>query len=200
MQRAAIDIDTSKKKPDTTGGDDEPALVERARGGDMAAFEGLYRLHAGRVHAVCLRLTGDPGTAEDCVQETFVSAWQHLAGFAGGSRFGTWLHRIAVNQALGVKRKHKRRSTHLKLVEPKPADDAADPLEGAPAPRRDDGVRIDLERAIAALPEQARKVFVLVGLDGYTHEEAGAALGIAAGTSKAQLHRARQLLMQQLNG
>jgi RNA polymerase sigma-70 factor (ECF subfamily) len=178
--------------------DDERALIHRAKGGDTTAFEALYRSHCGRVHAICLRLTRDAATAEDCVQEAFVSAWQHLDRFAGDSRFGTWLHRIAVNQALGVKRKHKRRSAHLRLVDAPADEDGLAPLDRAPAPSRDEAAQIDLEQAIAELPEQARKVFVLVGLNGYTHQESGAVLGIAPGTSKAQLHRARQLLMAQL--
>lgn len=183
----------------TDGHDDEATLLDRARRGDMKAFELLYRRHCGRVYAVCLRLTANEAQAEDCTQEAFVSAWRHLGSFAGGSRFGTWIHRIAVNEALGVKRKSTRRQRHLRVVEPVPgADDEPDPLDRAPAPPTHHDARIDLEAAIAHLPEQARRVFVLVALGGYSHEEAGATLGIAAGTSKAQLHRARQLLMQRL--
>ncbi len=199
MKATAIDTST-----DNDTADDERRLVQRARAGDMSAFEGLYRRHAGRVHALCLRMSGgDAAIAEDCVQEAFVSAWQHLAGFAGDSRFGTWLHRIAVNQVLGQKRRQQRRDRHLRLVDPPAGDgdgDGPDPLERVAAPAADDGAQLDLEAAIGALPEQARHVFVLTALNGYTHEEAGELLGIAVGTSKAQLHRARKLLMQRLAG
>lgn len=181
---------------------DEAGLLARARGGDVAAFEALYRLHCGRVYALCLRLTAEEATAEDCVQEAFVKAWKHLPRFAGHSRFGTWLHRIAVNEALGHLRRTRRRSAHLQLVEPPhhgvDAAAAPNPLDRAAAPPRDEDSAIDLEAAIARLPPQARKVFVLVVMSGYTHEEVARDLAIAPGTSKAQLHRARQLLMQQL--
>jgi RNA polymerase sigma-70 factor (ECF subfamily) len=164
----------------------------------VRAFEALYRAHAGRINALCLRLTADPSLAEDCTQEAFVNAWKHLGSFTGGSRFGTWLHRIAVNQALAVKRRDGRRNTHLRVVDAAPGEDGTTPLDRAPAVARDEGAQIDLERAIAALPQQARRVFVLVGLNGYTHEEAAALLGIARGTSKAQLHRARRRLADAL--
>ncbi len=196
MTATVIDIRAKQSEDEQ----DDVQLVARARQGDTGAFEALYRRHSGRAYAVCLRLTADAATAEDCVQEAFVNAWNALDSFAGDSRFGTWLHRIAVNQALGVKRKWKRRSTHLKLVAVQADEDgeALDPLDRVAAPSHDDAARIDLEQAIAELPEQARKVFVLVALHGHTHEEAGEALGVAVGTSKAQLHRARQLLKQRL--
>ncbi|MEO0972549.1 MAG: RNA polymerase sigma factor [Pseudomonadota bacterium] len=196
MTATVIDIGANRKTDEQS----ETQLVARARAGDTAAFAALYRAYSGRLYAVCLRLTADAAAAEDCVQEAFVSAWNALESFAGDSRFSTWLHRIAVNQALGVKRKWKRRGNHLKLVTPRTEEDGTvvDPLERVAAPAEDEDTRLDLEQAIAELPEQARKVFVLVALHGYTHEEAGAALHIAAGTSKAQLHRARQLLKQRL--
>ena len=112
---------------------EERQLVARATEGDANAFSVLYQRHVGRIYALCLRLTADEGVAEDCAQEAFVSAWRHLRNFAGDSRFGTWLHRIAVNEALGVQRKAKRRSSHLRLVEP--AADHEQPLSGDPLDR-----------------------------------------------------------------
>jgi RNA polymerase sigma-70 factor (ECF subfamily) len=168
--------------------EEEGRTIERARRGDMRAFERLYRAHAGWVYGLCLRLLGEHGNAEDCTQDTFVAAWRALPRFEQRSRFGTWLHRIAVNTVLG-----QRRTPRLQLVS---SETHAEELSSLAAPG-DGGLPIDLERAIARLPPGARDVLVLVGLYGYSHEEAAEALGIAVGTSKAQLHRARGLLSAQ---
>lgn len=173
----------------------ERDLVARAKGGDTAAFEALYRMHVGRVHALCLRMTGNAAQAEDCVQETFVRAWRNLASFQGASAFGTWIYRIAVNEVLGAQRRDRRRATHLHVV----GDDGSEEQEYVAALGGEAGEEIDVERAVRALPEGARNVFVLVGLHGYSHEETAAALGVAVGTCKAQLHRARRLLMKRLH-
>lgn len=174
--------------------DEDEALVAAARAGSVAAFKTLYGRHAGRVHALCWRMTGGRAAAEDCVQETFVQAWQKLDGFEGRSRFVSWLHRVAVNVALGWQRAESRRpSGHLQAVDPDHPDPwGADPLA------IDAGFDLDLERAIAMLPEGARNVLILNTLYGYSHDETAAMLGIAAGTCKAQLHRARQLLEEKL--
>src|SRR5262245_61572024 len=98
----------------------EMEYLERARTGDRRAFEELYRANVARVYGLCLRLTRDPGTAEDCTQETFINAWRNLAHFEGRSAIGTWLHRIAVNAALG-----RSRRGSLEIV-PQPAADEED--------------------------------------------------------------------------
>lgn len=174
--------------------DGDEALVAAARAGDVRAFEALYRRHAARVHALCWRMTGSRGAAEDCVQEAFVQAWQKLDGFEGRSRFATWLHRVAVNVVLGWQRAESRRPSGHQLADaPDDADRwGADPLAV------DAGLDLELERAVARLPAGARNVLILNLIHGYSHEETGAMLGIAAGTSKAQLHRARQLLEEAL--
>lgn len=174
-------------------GPQDSALIERARSGEMAAFEGLYRRHVGRVYALCLRMTGVPADAEDCTQQTFIKAWEKLDSFRGDSSFATWLHRIAVNEVLGRQRKRSRRGVHLELV-----DDGAGLAPLRMTPHTDAG--IDLERAIGALPDGARAVFVLYAVNGYSHREASEMLGIAVGTCKAQLHRARKLLLEAMNG
>jgi RNA polymerase sigma-70 factor (ECF subfamily) len=171
--------------------DSEPEWVKRAREGDRAAFEQLYRTYCGRIYGLCLRLTRDAGVAEDCTQETFISAWRNLARFEGRSALGTWLHRIAVNVALA-----RGRRGHLEVVPPPENDERPEP---AAAIIDDDTPPIDVERAIAKLPEGARHVLVLYGIYGYTHEEAADMLGIAVGTCKAQLHRARRLLSERLS-
>ena len=160
--------------------------VRRARKGDRRAFEQLYRAHVGQVYGLCLRMTGQPAEAEDCVQDAFIQAWRKLAQFRGDAAFGTWLHRIAVNAVLARRRR----------VRPEDSLDDGAELGAAgesPADQR------DLEAAVSTLPEGARHVFVLLAVYGYTHEEAGEMLGIASGTCKAQLHRARRLLAERLS-
>jgi RNA polymerase sigma-70 factor (ECF subfamily) len=169
--------------------DQEAVWIARARRADAAAFESLYRLHVDRVYGLCLRMTGNVAEAEDCAQEAFIQAWNKLGRFRGDSAFGTWLHRIAVNAVLGRMRKSKREHDRIQVV----ADTVKPPVSEA-----DTGELRDLAEAIDRLPEGARHVFVLYAVYGYSHEEAGNMLGIAPGTSKAQLHRARRLLAQQL--
>jgi RNA polymerase sigma-70 factor, ECF subfamily len=170
----------------------EGALVERARAGDTRAFERLYREHTGRVYGLCLRMTREPHTAEDCTQETFINAWRALARFETRSSFGTWLHRIAVNVALAKRRKAAR-------DEPVPDVDVEE--EGVePVWTLETPVEVrEIEDAIGTLPEGARDVLVLHALYGYSHTEAAQMLGVAEGTCKAQLHRARKLLRERLN-
>jgi len=168
---------------------DETALVARAQSGDTRAFEALYREHVDRVYGLCLRMTGNVGEAEDCAQEAFIQAWKKLARFRGDSAFGTWMHRIAVNAVLGRIRKSKREQDRIQAVAE---------MTTSPASIGDSGELRDLSDAIDRLPEGARHVFVLNAVYGYSHEESSDMLGIAVGTSKAQLHRARRLLAQQL--
>jgi RNA polymerase sigma-70 factor, ECF subfamily len=170
----------------------EAALVQRARSGDVRAFERLYRQHTGRVYALCLRLVRDPALAEDCTQEAFVNAWRGLKSFETRSAFGTWLHRIAVNVVLARRRRFEP------LVEPLPDEDQAELSESDWTLDTPIEVR-EIESAVAALPPGARDVLVLCGIHGYSHGEAAQMLGIAEGTCKAQLHRARALLRQKLD-
>jgi RNA polymerase sigma-70 factor (ECF subfamily) len=168
---------------------DERRWVERARQADASAFEQLYRANVDRVYGLCLRMTGDRSEAEDCVQEAFIQAWNKLDKFRGDAAFGTWMHRVAVNVVLGRMRKSKREQDRIRAVsEVAPAREAI----------ADDGELRDLEQAINELPRGARHVFVLHAVYGYSHGETGDMLGIAEGTSKAQLNRARRLLTQQL--
>jgi RNA polymerase sigma-70 factor (ECF subfamily) len=167
----------------------EGGLVQRAAAGDSRAFERLYREHSGRVYGLCLRLTRDAHLAEDCTQDTFINAWKALPQFETRSSLATWLHRIAVNVSLG---KRRRASP---VLEPEPEDEdgalAGFTLE-TPVEER------ELETAIGELPDGARDALVLHALYGYSHGEAAQMLGIAEGTCKAQLHRARKLLRERL--
>lgn len=171
--------------------DEEIDLVRRARDRDARAFEQLYRRQVPRIHAVCLRLTADPRRAEESTQTAFIQAWQKLSSFRGESSFGSWLHRLAVTTVLMDFRSARRREARVL-----PVDDPT-ALETAP-PARPAGLRLDLEQAIAALPTQARTVFVLHDIEGYTHEEIAQLMELQTGTTKAQLHRARQLLQEAL--
>ena len=172
---------------------DEHRIIDRALDGDVAAFEKLYRDHIGRIYALCLRMTGSPAAADDCAQEAFIKAWNNLGKFRRQSSFGTWLHRIAVNQVLAARRTEQRRGVHLELVEGRDSD------ESRQTAKQMTDQEIDIEHAVNTLPDGARDVFVLCSVYGYSHKETAGMLGVAVGTSKAQLHRARRLLMQQLD-
>ena len=170
----------------------DPSLdetVRRARAGDVSAFESLYREHAGRVHAICLRMTQNKARAEELTQEAFLRAWRKLELFRGGS-FGAWIARVAANVVIAERRVQGPREAR---------EESIDESGPRPAPRLSAaGKGIDLERAMATLPERARHVFVLHDIEGYQHDEIAEMLGIAGGTSKSQLHRARRLLREAL--
>ncbi len=171
--------------------DAEAALVHRAQQRDPTAFAQLYHAHVRRVYALCLRMTADVTFAEEMTQQAFIGAWEKLPAFRGESAFGSWLHRLAVNTVLMAFRARSRLSARVVFTD----DPAA--LETPPlAPPA--GIRLDLEQAIAALPPQARTVFVLHDVEGWQHSEIAEKLGVATGTTKAQLHRARQLLQEAL--
>jgi RNA polymerase sigma-70 factor (ECF subfamily) len=173
---------------------EEVRLVRRARGGDVAAFEGLYRRFARRVHGLCFRMTGDRDQAEELTQETFVRVWQRLDRFEGDARFGPWLLKVAANLVLDHRRTRSRK--HDREL----GTDRLDRVPGpAPEPRAGAGAGLDLERAIGALPERARAVFVLHDVEGLRHAEISELLGVAVGTTKAQLHRARRMLRDTLS-
>jgi RNA polymerase sigma-70 factor (ECF subfamily) len=164
--------------------------VALAASGDRRAFERVYRENVNRVFAVCVRMCGDRGRAEELTQDVFVRVWEKLPLFRGESAFSTWVHRLAVNVVLNARKAEGRdRSRH----EP----DGEEMLEArGSSPRHGD--RMDLETAIATLPPGARRVFVLHDVEGYKHEEIAEMLGVTAGGSKAQLHRARMLLREAL--
>ena len=168
---------------------DDAVDVALAQSGDTQAFERLYRSHVARVFSLARRMMG-PETAEEATQDVFVRAWEKLGSFRGEAAFGTWLHRLAVNLLLSQRARRGRDQARL------------DPGEDALDRRASRGTRpelaMDLETAIGRLPVGARQIFVLHDIEGYKHGEIGASLGIAVGTSKAQLHRARMLLRSHL--
>jgi RNA polymerase sigma factor (sigma-70 family) len=180
--------------PDTPA-DDDRALIGAAARGEVPAFEALYRRHAARVHGVIARLVGTHGArAEDLTQDAFVRAWQALPAFRFESSFSTWLHRLAVNTALMDLR--SRRSRPMEDGD----EDAFDALGTPDSAGHGTALSMDLERAVASLPPRARAVLVLYDVEGWQHDEIAAELGMAVGSSKAQLHRARSLLRTRLEG
>lgn len=173
---------------------DDALLARRAANADLAAFEQLYRRHHRRVHGVIVRLVGQAGArAEDLTQEAFVRAWQALPGFRHESAVSTWLHRLAVNTALMELRSRRSRPVQ---------DEEEDSFECLSTPDTAGNAVLgrDLERAVASLPPRARAVLVLHDVEGWKHEEIAAQLGMAIGSSKAQLHRARGLLRTRIGG
>jgi len=169
----------------------ELRLVRQAQAGDLVAFERLYRENERKVFGLCFRMSSDPALAEELTQEVFVRAWRKLSSFRGESAFSSWLYPLTVNVALSERRSRRRRDARIVATE----DPAS--LERAPrSPAPEAG--FDLEKAMAALPPGALAVFVLHDVEGRTHEEIAQLLGLAPGTSKAQLHRARRLLREAL--
>ena len=190
LNSAALDMNASTYEVPVQP--DDAALVRRSLDGDVVAFERLYRGHVGRVHGAILRLVGmDRGRAEELTQDAFVRAWQKLSSFRHESAFSTWLYRLGVNTAL-MDLRGRREEVGVD-------DEALDAAAGSDVPFCA-GERSDLERAVAALPPRARAVLVLHDVEGWKHEEIAADLGMAVGSSKAQLHRARGLMRRTLGG
>lgn len=178
-------------------------LARRASGGDDGAFEEVYRINSGRVFALCLRMSGSRERASELTQDVFVHVWERLGTYRGESALSSWIYRLTVNLVLSNARRDGRRLTHEVNEELERTDLAAQPaqtqIERAsvrPASVLDG---IDLERAIAGLPQGARTVFVLHDVEGYRHDEIAKMTGTAEGTCRAQLHRARRLLMEALS-
>ena len=170
---------------------DDLALVERCRAGDLAAFEAIYRAHAGRLYSVACRVLGNPADAEDLLQEIFLAAHRKLESFRGEAALGTWLYRLAMNLCLDHLRSRAARTGQLTdaLDDEYGLDDA-----GSRRLAERTVAKMDLERAMAELPDGCRAAFVLHDVEGLEHREVAEVLGIAEGTSKSQVHKARMRL------
>ncbi len=166
-------------------------MVRQAQSGDAHAFEGVYRAHVGRIHALCLRMSGDEQHAESLTQDVFVRAWEKLSSFRGKSQFSTWLHRLAINVVLQDRRSRGRRQAREETVE-NLEHYATAVTQVMP------GTKVDLERAIAGLPTGAREVLVLRDVEGYKYREIAEMKGVSLGTVQAQVHRARNLVQEAL--
>jgi RNA polymerase sigma-70 factor (ECF subfamily) len=170
---------------------EEWSLVRKAQAGDLSAFEQLYRENERKVFALCMRLASDAALAEELTQDVFVRAWQKLGSFRGDSAFSSWLYPLTVNVALSERRSRRRRTARVFATED------LTPFDKGERPKTPEA-GFDLEKAMATLPPGARAVFVLHDVEGYKHVEIARMLGMATGTSKAQLHRARRLLREAL--
>lgn len=177
----------------------ERELASRVVEGDEGAFESLYRDHSPRVFALCLRLSGSRDRAAELTQDVFVQLWRRIASWRGESALSTWIHRVTVNHVISTgRRDQKRDQRELRSLDEGGDDESASkPVAGVARPVAIHDA-IDLERAIAGLPPGARTVFVLHDVEGYRHEEIAKMTGTAEGTCRAQLHRARKLLMEAL--
>jgi RNA polymerase sigma-70 factor (ECF subfamily) len=166
----------------------ELLLLERCRNGELGAFEELYRQHSSRLFSLAVRMLGNQADAEDQLQEIFLSAHRKLESFRGESALGTWLYRLAMNQLLDYVRSRAARTGQLT-----DGLDDATVLADAGGHRLADRAieRIDLERALAELPDGCRAAFLLHDVEGLEHKEVSDVLGIAEGTSKSQVHKAR---------
>lgn len=170
-------------------------LSRDVAGGDMRAFEEVYRRHHRRVYGLCLRMTQNVAEAEDLTQEVFVHLFRKIGSFRGESAFSTWLHQLTVNHVLMHFRKHRKREQIT--------EDGEMPnqiVRGTEHPGRMQVIdKITLDSALARLAPGYRAVFILHDIEGYEHEEIGSILGCSTGTSKSQLHKARLKLRKLLN-
>jgi RNA polymerase sigma-70 factor (ECF subfamily) len=163
--------------------------VAQAAAGDVRAFEQLYRTHLPRVHSLVRRMAGGRDT-DELTQDVFVRVWQKLKTFRGDSAFGTWLHRLTVNVL--IERFRSEATRRQRLLD----GDAI--FDHIAAPLRSRDFSMDFETSLMKLPDGAREIFVLHDIEGYKHHEIATMLEISAGTSKAQLHRARMMLRRHL--
>lgn len=167
----------------------EHELISKAKEGDKQAFRSLYDEHIGRVYALCYRLTGEKGMAEDASQEVFIQLWKKLGNFDGQSQFSTWLHSVTANITISYMRKQKGWVQRMFNLENSDINER---------PAQENSTDVDLEALIIRLPERARMVFVLHALEGYRHEDIAKMLNMAVGSSKAHFFRAKQLLKEYL--
>jgi RNA polymerase sigma-70 factor (ECF subfamily) len=174
--------------------------IRLAQQGDAAAFEAIYRLHSGRVYALCLRMLRDPVEAEDLTQEAFIQLFRKIHTFRGEAAFSTWLHRLTANLVLMRLRRKKPISTSL--------DDTIGSDEEDDRLRNDIGGpdlsltglfdRFNLQAAIHQLPGGYKLAFILHDVYGYEHNEIAEIRGCSEGNSKSQLHKARKRLRELL--
>jgi RNA polymerase sigma-70 factor, ECF subfamily len=175
----------------------EAALVERARGGDRAAFEELIRRHADRLYAVVLRFVADGGEAEEVTQEAFLRAWRSIGRFEGRSRFFTWLYRIGINEA--KRRAGRRPPATVVSLEDEPIPEAPDWSEAPEARLTQTDLRGVLEEAIRSLPVEYRTPIILRDVEGLTTAEAAEVMELGEAAFKSRLHRARLAVRRALD-
>jgi RNA polymerase sigma-70 factor (ECF subfamily) len=175
---------------------EEATLVERARGGDRAAFEELVRRHADHLYAVLVRFVADRDEAEEVTQEAFLRAWRGIGRFEGRSRFFTWLYRIGINEA---KRRAARRSATVVSLDDEPIPEAPDWSEAPETRVRQHDLRRVLENAIRALPIEYRAPLILRDVEGLSTQEAAEVMELGEAAFKSRLHRARLAVRRALD-
>jgi RNA polymerase sigma-70 factor (ECF subfamily) len=185
MAQQSVTLNVSVRRTD-----EDSKLIEESVNGSRDAFRELFNKNVSKIYSLCLRISADSAAAEELTQEVFINAWEKLKTFRHECKFSSWLHRIAVNQYLMQLRSEKARErSSEELIRNTSSSDSGKTADQ----------RIDLERAISTLPEQARTVLVLHDIEGYKHHEISEMMGIEEGTSKAHLHRARKLLREELS-
>ncbi|MEX2273214.1 MAG: RNA polymerase sigma factor [Vicinamibacterales bacterium] len=175
---------------------DDLALAERCQAGDFEAFEALYREHSSRLFGLSVRMLGNRTEAEDMLQDIFLTAHRKLKSYRGDARLSTWLFRLATNLCLDHLRSKSSRMTQATTS--LEDDNAIEPVSPSSGPAVGAVHQIDLERAIARLPDGCRAAFLLHDVEGFEHGEVGSMLGISEGTSKSQVHKARLKLRKLL--
>lgn len=185
MKPQAVSLNLFVKNPD-----EEVNLVEKAVGGDKDSYKELFTKNVSKIYSFCLRISSDVHTAEELTQEVFIKAWEKLNTFQFQSKFSSWLHGIAVNQFM----MHLRASNSYNQRNEQFSRQNSDNEHG-----QTQDARIDLEKAITKLPEQAKAVLILHDIEGYKHNEISSMMSIEIGTSKAHLHRARKILREELS-
>jgi len=162
---------------------DETILISSAKSGDITAYRMLYQMHVAMVYGLACRLVRDRSAAEDVTQEVFIKVWKDIGSFRGDAKLSTWLHRICSLTAITYLRRQRGWLTRVVIDDdsiPEIADDSMN--------------EVDFDSYVRRLPERARIVFVLHAIEGYRHDEIAELCHMAVGSSKAQFHRARQLL------
>lgn len=167
-------------------------LIKAVQGGDKQAYNRLYQGYIGQVYGLCFRLTGEKMLAEDATQEVFIQLWRKIGNFKGDSKFSTWLHTVTSNITISYIRKQKGWLQKMFNIEDYVAMNGGSGLPEA----EESSSSVDIESYVARLPERARLVFVLHAIEGYRHEEIATMTNMAVGSSKAQFHRAKQLLKE----
>ena len=183
-------------KPDTTSLSETIRLAQQ---GDAAAFELIYRLHCGRVYALCLRMLREPVEAEDLAQDVFLQLFRKIHTFRGESAFSSWLHRLTAN--LVLMRLRRKRPIQTSLDEMKSDEEDGGPHNEIGGPDLHlTGLfdRVNLQAAIDQLPTGFKAMFILHDVQGYEHSEIAKILGCSVGNSKSQLHKARKRLRKLL--
>ncbi|HWY42528.1 MAG TPA: RNA polymerase sigma factor [Candidatus Sulfotelmatobacter sp.] len=179
----------------------ESEAIEKAKNGDHAAFEYLYKLHSKRVYGLCLRMSKHPAEAEELMQQAFLQLFRKIGTFRGESGLSTWLHRVTVNIVLMHLRRKKPIEIPAEDLERQDTEGDSTREYGSNDPSMVGALdRVNLKRSIDKLPRGYRQYFLLYDALGYKHREIAGLLGCSTGCSKSQLHKARKRLRLLLQG